>query len=160
MRVFAKTAGLQRNANGAHAFSPMSFSPNRFFTNAGRRRLQRNEEKRRVCACVSDGNGADYCVMMSQFEADARKRIQKLLDFVGDMAAQHACTTAQVSLAWMMCKKPFIVPIPGTRKKERLFANLGAAGVILTADEVAAADYALEAVDMSEVYGGTTVKAG
>ena len=74
------------------------------------------------------------------------ERNRALLDLVGDMAAQRACTPAQMSLAWMMSKKPFVVPIPGTRKKNRLLENLDAAEVMLTADEVAAVDDALEAM--------------
>ena len=49
------------------------------------------------------------------------------------------------------------MPIPGTRKRHRLFENLAATGVVLTADEVAALDDALDAMEMSAVYGGTVV---
>ena len=75
-----------------------------------------------------------------------------------DVADSRDCTLAQVSLAWMIRKEPFIVPIPGTRKRDRLVENLGAADVELTAAEVASIDAALDAMDMSDVYGGTTVK--
>ena len=57
----------------------------------------------------------------------------------------------------MLCKKPWIVPIPGTRRLERLKENAGAADVILTADEVAALDKALDTIPMSAVFGGTKV---
>ena len=62
-------------------------------------------------------------------------------------------TPAQISLAWMLCKKPWIVPIPGTRKEERMAENAGAAGIALTAGEVEALDKALDTVGMSAVYG-------
>lgn len=105
-----------------------------------------------------EDNGEDYRMMMPQFEAEALKRNQALLDLVRDVADSRDCTLAQVSLAWMIRKKPFIVPIPGTRKRDRLVENLGAADVELTAAEVASIDAALDAMDMSDVYGGTTVK--
>ena len=62
-------------------------------------------------------------------------------------------TPAQISMAWMLCKKPYIVPIPGTRKLERLRENAGAADIVLTQDEVLALDQALDAMEMSEVFG-------
>ena len=57
----------------------------------------------------------------------------------------------------MLCKKPWIVPIPGTRRLERLKENAGAADVSLTADEVAALDKALDTIPISAVFGGTKV---
>ena len=57
----------------------------------------------------------------------------------------------------MLCKKPYIVPIPGSRKLERLTENAGAADVVLTAGEVSEIDRALDAMSMSEVYGGAPV---
>lgn len=56
--------------------------------------------------------------------------------------------------AWMLAKKPYIVPIPGSRKESRIRENLGAAEVILTAEEVAQLDEALEHMAMSPVFGG------
>lgn len=73
------------------------------------------------------------------------------------MAEEKQATPAQISLAWMICKKPYIVPIPGTRKENRLIENIGAADINLTAQEIAQIDKALAEMDMSEVYGGTKV---
>lgn len=103
-------------------------------------------------------NGEDYRVMMPQFEAEAFERNRALLDLVRSTADDHGCTPAQVSLAWMIGKKPFIVPIPGTRKLDRLLENLGAADVALAENEIASIDSALDAMEMSDVYGGTVVK--
>lgn len=103
-------------------------------------------------------NGDDYRVMMPQFEAEAFERNRALLDLVRSTADDHGCTPAQVSLAWMIGKKPFIVPIPGTRKLDRLLENLGAADVALAENEIASIDSALDAMEMSDVYGGTVVK--
>lgn len=60
---------------------------------------------------------------------------------------------AQISLAWMLCKKPWIIPILGSRKPERLRENLGAAQVSLTAEEVARIDAAFDGMDLA-VFGG------
>ena len=57
-------------------------------------------------------------------------------------------------MAWMMCKKPWIVPIPGTRKKERLVENAGAAEVQLAKQEIVKLDTALYNMEMSDVFGG------
>lgn len=103
-------------------------------------------------------DGSDYRTMMPQFAEENRARNQELIALVRGIADQHDCTPAQVSLAWIICKRPFIVPIPGTRKAARLAENLGAADVFLSADEVAAIDAQLDAMDMSPVYGGTAVK--
>lgn len=58
----------------------------------------------------------------------------------------------------MIEKKPFIVPIPGTRKLSRLKENAGASEISLTAEEVQAIDSALDGMEMSEVFGGSAVK--
>ena len=58
----------------------------------------------------------------------------------------------------MLCKKPYIVPIPGSRKVERMRENAGAADITLSAAEVAQIDHILETIPMSAVFGGTAVK--
>ena len=81
-----------------------------------------------------------------------------LLEVLSDMAARKHATNAQISLAWMLCKKPYIVPIPGSRKVERMWENAGAAEVVLSPAEVEALDNALDTIPMSAVFGGTAVK--
>ena len=71
--------------------------------------------------------------------------------------AKHA-TSAQISLAGMLCKKPWIVPIPGSRKIERLQENAQAADIQLSADEVRGLDAALDSIPMSAVFGGHQAK--
>ena len=78
-----------------------------------------------------------------------------LLKLLYDMAAEKKATPAQISLAWMLCKKNWIVPIPGTRKEERMAENAGAAGIVLSGDEVNALNEALDHMKMSAVFGGT-----
>lgn len=100
----------------------------------------------------------DYRSMMPQFSADGMAQNRELLELLHKMAEEKNATPAQISLAWMLCKKPYIVPIPGTRKKERLAENAKAADVELTAAEVAALDHALDNMKMSAVFGGTEIK--
>ncbi len=95
----------------------------------------------------------DYRAGMPQFAPGAIDQNQPLLDLLRRMAQEKQATPAQISLAWMLCKKPWIVPIPGTRKEARMAENAGAAGVTLTPAEVAALDQALDRVGMSGVFG-------
>lgn len=80
---------------------------------------------------------------------------QALLALLNYIAEDKGATPAQISMAWMLCKKPWIVPIPGTRKLERLEENVGAVKVKLTVQEVRALDDALDQMEMSEVFGGS-----
>ena len=96
----------------------------------------------------------DYRAGMPQFAPDAIDQNRPLLDLLRRMAREKQATPAQISLAWMLCKKPWIVPIPGTRKEEHMAENAGAAGIAFTAGEVEALDKALDTVGMSAVYGG------
>lgn len=96
----------------------------------------------------------DFRSNMPQFKPEAEAQNHELLTLLDQLAAQKNATSAQVSLAWMLCKNEHIVPIPGTTKVSRLQENLGAADVKLTREEVAALDHALDTMPMSEVYGG------
>lgn len=106
---------------------------------------------------VFDGT-YDYRSMMPQFTSEGIDKNQELLSLLHRMAAEKQATPAQISLAWMLCKKPYIVPIPGTRKLERLIENGKAAEVLLTEQEIAKLDGALNEMEMSEVFGGSKVK--
>ncbi len=97
----------------------------------------------------------DYRASMPQFTAEAAEQNQTLLKLLNSMARQKDATPAQISLAWMLCKKPWIVPIPGTRKPERMRENAGAAEVALTPAEVRMLDDALDGMEMSAVFGVT-----
>ena len=100
----------------------------------------------------------DYRSDMPQFTAEAMDKNQKLFDLLEETAQNKNATKAQIAMAWMICKKPYIVPIPGTRKLSRLIENAGAADVSLTAAEVKALDDALDNMEMSAVYGGAPIK--
>lgn len=99
--------------------------------------------------------GTDYRSRMPQFSAEGIDKNQELLALLNGIAEKKNATSAQISLAWMISKKPWIVPIPGSRKSERMKENAEAADIILTEAEVASMDEALNAVPMSEVFGGT-----
>lgn len=101
--------------------------------------------------------GTDYRSVMPQFTKDGIDRNRDLLELLNQMAKEKYATPAQISLAWMLCKKPYIVPIPGTRKSGRLEENAGAADVKLTIQEVKALDDALDQIEISDVFGGTKV---
>ncbi len=99
----------------------------------------------------------DYRSVMPQFQPENIDRNHDLLTLLQKLAEQNNATPAQISLAWMLCKKPYLVPIPGTRRLSRLLENAGAADVTLSAEEVAAIDKALDGTAMSEVFGGSKI---
>lgn len=102
--------------------------------------------------------GTDYRSVMPQFTAEGIDKNASLLALLHGMAEEKHATPAQISLAWMLCKKPYIVPIPGTRKLNRLKENAGASEIFLTKEEVEALDQALSSMEMSDVFGGTPTK--
>ncbi|MCM1107013.1 MAG: aldo/keto reductase [Blautia sp.] len=106
---------------------------------------------------VSFDKKLDYRSNMPQFTDEAVEQNQKLLGLLSTIAEDKNATPAQISMAWMLCKKPWIVPIPGTRKTERMKENAGAADVELSAEEVGALDDALDRIEMSEVFGGSRI---
>ena len=99
----------------------------------------------------------DYRSAMPQFTKEAFAENAELLALLNDLATAKNTTPAQISLSWMLNKKPYIVPIPGTRKLNRLAENLGAADIELTAAEVSAIDDALDGMKMSAVFGGSPI---
>jgi aryl-alcohol dehydrogenase-like predicted oxidoreductase len=79
--------------------------------------------------------GDDVRRVITRFHKDNIRANQPLLDLLIAFAKEKSATPAQISLAWMLHKKDFIVPIPGSRKIERIEENLGAADVDLTEEE-------------------------
>ena len=82
----------------------------------------------------------DFRQIVPRFTPEARKANQALVDLLGQVAKQKNATPAQIALAWLLAQKPWMVPIPGTTKLNRLEENLGAASVRLTPDELRAID--------------------
>lgn len=103
-------------------------------------------------------SGTDYRGVMPQFSEAGIDQNRELLKLLEQTAAEKNATPAQISLAWIMCKKPYFVPIPGTRKLERLKENAEAADIKLTAEEVTAIDRALDDMKMSDVFGGSQIR--
>ena len=87
-------------------------------------------------------DSTDFRSSVPRFSAENRKANQALVDLVSSFAEKKNVTPAQIALAWLLAKKPWIVPIPGTTKLARLEENLGAATVELTAEDVCALEEA------------------
>jgi len=83
-------------------------------------------------------DATDFRSTVPRFSQENRQANQGLVDVISTFAAQKQLTPAQIALAWLLAKKPWIVPIPGTTKLSRLEENLAAAQVELTADDVRA----------------------
>ncbi|BDU19088.1 aldo/keto reductase [Dyella sp. GSA-30] len=81
-------------------------------------------------------DSTDFRNIVPRFTPEARKANQALVDLLGQMAAQRGATPAQIALAWLLARKPWIVPIPGTTKLHRLEENLGAASIELTSGDL------------------------
>jgi aryl-alcohol dehydrogenase-like predicted oxidoreductase len=86
--------------------------------------------------------GSDFRNTVPRFAPENRKANHVLVDLLAEIAARKAATPAQIALAWLLAQKPWIVPIPGTRRLERLDENLGAADVKLTPDDLREIDSA------------------
>ena len=99
----------------------------------------------------------DYRAAMPQFTDEALDQNQALLGLLDALAKQKHASKAQMSMAWMLCKKPWIVPIPGTRQQTRMKENMGAADILLSAEEVSQIDEALDSMEMSAVFGGSAI---
>src|SRR5215218_9102668 len=81
-------------------------------------------------------DSSDFRNTVPRFSPENRKANQAVVELVGTVATRKGATPAQIALAWVLAQKPWIVPIPGTRKLERLEENLGAVGVELTPDDL------------------------
>ena len=84
-----------------------------------------------------------------RFDAENLAANQALVDHVRQLAESREATPGQVALAWLLAQHPFIVPIPGTRRRERIDENAGAATVALSADDVAELDALVEQVGVA-----------
>ncbi|HVC35458.1 MAG TPA: aldo/keto reductase [Chloroflexota bacterium] len=85
---------------------------------------------------------SDFRNAIPRFTPEARKANQALVDLLRGVAERKKATPAQIALAWLLAQKPWIVPIPGTRKLERLEENIGAVAVELTTDDLREIDRA------------------
>lgn len=99
----------------------------------------------------------DYRAGMPQYTEEGYEKAKALLAFLTELAAKKNATMGQLSLAWMINKKPYIVPIPGSRKMNRLEENFKAGDVVLTPEEVQEIDDKLSTVQF-DVFGGHSTK--
>ncbi len=90
----------------------------------------------------------DIRAVIPRFEPDAVEANQALIELLRDVGARKGATTAQVALAWLLAQRPWIVPIPGTRKPDRLDENLAAADLELTPDDVREIGEAASRIDV------------
>jgi aryl-alcohol dehydrogenase-like predicted oxidoreductase len=87
-------------------------------------------------------DSSDFRNSLPRFTVEARKANQALVDLLGQVAQQKGATPAQVALAWLLAQKPWIVPIPGTTRLDRLEENIGATALQLTPEDLAGIDQA------------------
>ena len=100
-------------------------------------------------------SGDDVRRVITRFARENMEANQPLLDLLHRYAQEKNATPAQISLAWMLYKKDFIVPIPGMRREERVVENLGAAEVLLTHEELESLEQELSKITL---YGNRTDK--
>jgi aryl-alcohol dehydrogenase-like predicted oxidoreductase len=91
-------------------------------------------------------DATDFRNIVPRFTPEARKANQTLVDLMGQIAAGKKVTRAQIALAWVLAQKPWIVPIPGTTKLDRLEENIAAARVELTPSDLRAIDSAVSGI--------------
>jgi len=91
---------------------------------------------------------SDFRNRLPRFTPEARKANQALVHLLGDIAKRKKATPAQVALAWLRAQKPWIVPIPGTTKLQRLEENIGAASIELTLEDLREIEHAASKIDV------------
>lgn len=88
----------------------------------------------------------DFRNVVPRFSEENRAANQRLVDLMNELAKGKNATPAQVALAWLLAQKPWIAPIPGTTKQNRLVENMGAADISLTTEEIKNIDTAFAAI--------------
>jgi aryl-alcohol dehydrogenase-like predicted oxidoreductase len=93
-------------------------------------------------------DSSDIRSSIPRFAADVRETNRAVVDLLQTIAARKGATPGQIALAWLLAQQPWIVPIPGTRRLERLEENLGAAEIELTADDLRGIDDAVAHIEV------------
>jgi len=93
-------------------------------------------------------DSSDIRSSIPRFAADVRETNRAVVDLLQTVAARKGATPGQIALAWLLAQRPWIVPIPGTRRLERLEENLGAADIELTADDLREIDDAAAHIEV------------
>jgi aryl-alcohol dehydrogenase-like predicted oxidoreductase len=110
-----------------------------------------------ITPATSFDQGNDIRSTIPRFAPEALQHNQALVDLLASIAGRKSATPGQIALAWLLAQKPWIVPIPGTRRRHRLEENIGAVDVELTADDLAEIE---DAASKIEVQGGRYDEAG
>ena len=95
---------------------------------------------------TTDFAPGDFRAALPRFTAEARKANQAVVDLLARIGAEKQATPAQIALAWLLAQKPWIAPIPGTTKLNRLEENIGAAAIELTTADLQRIDQAASAI--------------
>lgn len=98
----------------------------------------------------------DYRSKMPQFTAEGEEKGKQFLQLLQELGEQKKASVGQLSLAWMLCKKTYIIPIPGSRKISRLKENFSALQVFLSPGEIEQLDRALDRMELP-VFGGSKI---
>ena len=104
-----------------------------------------------LTGAINDGtqfDANDFRNILPRFTAEGRKANQTLVDTLRQLAERKGVTPAQIALAWLLAQKPWIVPIPGTTKVQRLEENLAAADVQLTREELRDIDSTVSRINL------------
>jgi aryl-alcohol dehydrogenase-like predicted oxidoreductase len=99
-----------------------------------------------ITAATNFESGNDIRTTIPRFEPEAREHNQGIVDVLTTVAQRHQATPGQVALAWLLAQRPWIVPIPGTRKRHRLEENTGAADLDLSGTALRELDDAVSAI--------------
>jgi aryl-alcohol dehydrogenase-like predicted oxidoreductase len=94
-------------------------------------------------------DATDFRSNSPRFKPEAMKANQALVTLLQGIAEAKGATSAQIALAWLLARKPFIVPIPGTRRLDRVEENLGAARIVLTHADMAAIEASASAIPIA-----------
>ena len=89
---------------------------------------------------------------MPQYTEEGFESAKELMEYLQRLSEEKGASIGQISMAWMLCKKPYIIPIPGSRKEERLTENLGSKDICLSDKEIAGIDSLLDRMELP-VYG-------
>ena len=90
----------------------------------------------------------DFRNVIPRFTPEARQANQVFIDWLRAFAERKGATPAQIAIAWLLAQKPWIAPIPGTKKLTRLEENIGAANVALTADDLRDIENAVSQIEV------------
>jgi aryl-alcohol dehydrogenase-like predicted oxidoreductase len=93
-------------------------------------------------------DSSDFRTVVPRFTPENRKANLVFVDWLRTFAHRKQATPAQVALAWLLAQKPWIVPIPGTTKRDRLDENLGATAIRLSAEELREIDHAASQIEV------------